>query len=90
MTARTRLLLVCAVVCMTVGCTLAEWQRVGEDAYEELPKAIEKVASSPSIETVVAVVVGVLGIVFRKSLARGFGRGYTAVKSLVVKEPPAE
>lgn len=67
-----------------LGCTLTEWGKIAEDVAVEAPPVLtDPVTWSGGVWGLIGGVVAIATVVYRKSLARNFGRAVTAAKNLV-------
>ena len=79
-----RILFVLSAALIFVGCTLTEWGQIAKDTAETAPQVVADPATwSSGWLGIGGAVISIAAIVYRKSLARNFGRAVTAVKGLV-------
>ena len=70
---------------LLVGCTLTEWGKVAEDTATEAAPVLTDPTTYSSPWAIGAGVVTILVAVYRKSLARNFGRAVSAIKTRVTR-----
>jgi hypothetical protein len=59
----------------SLGCTLAEWSKIKDDAVVAAPEAINDILTNPSPVGIAIVITTFISGLFAKSAARGFGKG---------------